>query len=256
MSPGAIRARVGSAFTVAVSIPGPAPAGGATVTVAIVPAGIATGPAVITVPQGSTVGMASYTARATPGMGTFTVSYLGMNVVIAVDVVEPTGDGLLFTEYVEGSSFNKALEISNLSSAAVDLSGCELRRYTNGGTGTMASTMLSGTLAVDTAFVLCNAQIADTSNCDLINGIITHNGNDAYELVCDGMVVDTFGSTMSDPGTEWSGNGVSSANQTLRRLCTVSMGDTDLSDAFDPSTGWGSFPMDDLSGLGTPTCAP
>ena len=239
-----------------VSIPTPAPVGGSAVTVAIAPAGLLTGPATITVPEGMTTASATYTAQSTPGSGTLTVSFGGMDVVASVNVVEPLGDGLLFTEYVEGTSNNKALEISNLSAAPIDLTGCTLTRHTNGGTGSSSSSSLTGTLAPGEALVLCNGSIDDPTPCDVIDGVINHNGDDAYDLTCPGGMVDSIGSTMADPGDAWVVGGVSTQNETLRRRCTISMGDTDLSDAYDPSAEWVAFGVDVFDGLGNSACAP
>lgn len=249
---------VDGSFDLTVSIPAPAGAGGENVTITVAPADLLTGPAPLVVPAGTSVATGTYTARSTPGSGTLTVDYGGSMVVVAVEVIEPMGDGLLFTEYVEGSSFNKALEISNLSAAPIDLSACALTRHTNGGTGSSSTSPLSGTLAAGATLVICNgsADMALLDNCDMTDGVINHNGDDAYDLTCATMIIDTIGSTMADPGDAWTGGGVSTQNQTLRRLCSVSMGDTDLSDAYDPSTQWAQFASDTFDGLGDPSCAP
>ncbi|WP_051326631.1 lamin tail domain-containing protein [Aliagarivorans taiwanensis] len=44
----------------------------------------------------------------------------------------PLHADVLFSEYVEGSSFNKALEIANYGDSSVDLSGYEVRLFSNG----------------------------------------------------------------------------------------------------------------------------
>jgi len=145
---------------------------------------------------------------------------------------------LYFTEYLEGTSFDKALEIVNEGLTDVDLSRCELRRYSNG--STMAfSIALTGTLARNDYFVICHSSISDPSRCDQMTASISHNGNDAYELLCDGSLQDSFGRVGEDPMSgAWEGGGLSTAESTLQRRCAIASGDTVSVDAFDPSTEW------------------
>ncbi|MEM9864091.1 MAG: hypothetical protein AAF938_21000, partial [Myxococcota bacterium] len=127
-----------------------------------------------------------------------------------------------------------------------------------------------GSLDAGASFVICNGSIPDATNCDETSGGISHNGNDAYAVRCDGTIVDSFGDidpTMSGSsypnfaGTNGDGQALSGAEQTLRRDCSVTMGDTDLTDAFDLGAEWdASVPADptmsrdDLSGLGGEDC--
>ena len=61
---------------------------------------------------------------------------------------------LFFSEYVEGWSNNKALEIYNPTENAIDLSAYSVSRYSNGGT-TPSTTQLQGTIEPFDVFVLC-----------------------------------------------------------------------------------------------------
>lgn len=49
-------------------------------------------------------------------------------------VVETFSEELFFSEYIEGSSFNKALEIINLTGASINLEteGYSIKKLTNG----------------------------------------------------------------------------------------------------------------------------
>src|SRR5690606_27857470 len=148
----------------------------------------------------------------------------------------------------------KALEIANIGGMDADLSACTIRRYTNGAT-TSSNFTLSGTLAGGDVIVVCNSGVdMAASRCDLITGTINHNGDDAYELECGGVVVDSIGRVGEDPGTAWTGGGLSTVDYVLTRRCTVTMGDTDSSDPFDPSVEWEGAPWVDvatsLDGLG------
>ncbi|MGE0788634.1 MAG: lamin tail domain-containing protein [Sandaracinaceae bacterium] len=162
---------------------------------------------------------------------------------------------LIISEYVEGTSFNKAVELTNLGTAPLDLSRCILRRYSNGAS-TSTNIALSGTLAVRAQHVVCHPSIVvGTGRCDAMTATIDHNGNDAYALECDGAVVDTFGQIGFNPGTAWTGGGLSTADYVLRRACAITMGDTVGSDAFDPSAQFSGTvytdPTASHSGLGT-----
>ena len=61
---------------------------------------------------------------------------------------------LFFSEYVEGWSNNKALEIYNPTANEIDLSAYSVSRYSNGGT-TPSTTQLEGTIQPFDVFVLC-----------------------------------------------------------------------------------------------------
>jgi hypothetical protein len=168
----------------------------------------------------------------------------------------PTGAGLMFTEYIEGGAglgSSKALEIYYGGMGVLNLSLCQVLRYTNGASTPSASVSLAGTLPSAGVFVLCSATWGEAF-CDQSSGIITHNGDDAYELVCVGTVVDSFGRVGEDPGVAWSGGSLSTRDTVLRRRCTVTTGDALSGDAFDPSLEWESAGDTDLSGFGRRGC--
>ncbi|MEI6554144.1 MAG: lamin tail domain-containing protein [Paludibacter sp.] len=101
-----------------------------------------------------------------------------------------TGGGALATdlfisEYVEGTSNNKAIEIFNGTGAPVDLSAYSLKKQTNGAGAYTTEQLLTGTLANNDVFVLANTSanatilgVADLTN----NTTMTFNGNDAVAL--------------------------------------------------------------------------
>ena len=251
IGPNDIRVVQGSTFELTVSVPTAAPVGGTMVPITIDPADLVTGPAAIIIPEGEFIGTATYTAGATVQDGTMTATLDG-TAVATVSVTEPFSGGLIISEYIEGSSYNKAIELFN-GSAPLDLAGCELRLHTSAVVDAGQTLALTGTLGTNETLVICNARIdaAAAGSCDLMDGVINHNGNDAYTLVCDGMVVDSFGQLGTDPGEAWENAGVSSKDQTLRRRCDVDGADTDTSDAFDPSIDYDSFPTNTFDGLGS-----
>lgn len=162
---------------------------------------------------------------------------------------------LFFSEYVEGSSFNKALEIYNGTNSTIDLDaeGYTLELYSNGSSTVSQSLALTGAIAAGDVFVLANPS-ADSSilaEADVQNGsVINFNGDDTLVLRKGGVIVDSFGQIGVDPGSSWPGGG---ANVTLRRQSSTTAGDTDASDMFDAAVEWDSFPSDTFDGLGSHT---
>ncbi|SCE84023.1 hypothetical protein GA0074696_1169 [Micromonospora purpureochromogenes] len=160
---------------------------------------------------------------------------------------------LFISEYVEGSSNNKAIELFNGTGSPVDLTagGYQLQLYFNGST-TPTNVALSGTVAAGDAFVFAASSAAPTvlAQADQTTGASLFNGDDAIVLRKAGAVLDSIGQVGVDPGTEWGSGLTSTADNTLRRLPSVSIGDTDPSDAFDPAAQWTGLPTDTFDGLG------
>lgn len=175
---------------------------------------------------------------------------------------------LLISEYVEGSSFNKAVEIYNGTAGSVDLTTGQYRLelYSNGAASPSQSVLLTGSIAAGGVLVLCHASAdaAILAECDVqSSSVINFNGDDALVLrkasgsAGTGTVVDSLGQVGTDPGSEWGTGVTSTADNTIRRKETVCVGDTTLGDAFDPATEWDGFANNTFSGLGshTATCS-
>jgi predicted extracellular nuclease len=164
---------------------------------------------------------------------------------------------LFFSEYIEGSSNNKALEIYNGTGAAVDLAagGYNVQMYFNGNTSASLTINLTGTVADGDVFVLAqsSAVTAILEQADQTSGAGFFNGDDAVVLRKGTTILDAIGQVGVDPGTEWGSGDTSTADNTLRRKADVCAGDTDAADAFDPSLGWDGFPIDTFNGLGAHT---
>ncbi|MFJ2987147.1 ExeM/NucH family extracellular endonuclease [Collimonas sp. NPDC087041] len=176
-----------------------------------------------------------------------------VNVGTVAVVTPPGARELFFSEYVEGTANNKALEIYNPTAAAVDLSLYSVKLYSNGASTPTSTLALSGSLSPGSVLVLAHSgATADFKPAGtIISGVTNFNGDDALTLEKSGVVIDRFGQLGVDPGVEWIGSGVSSLNQTLRRKPSITAGDPDATAAFDPSVQWDSFPVDTFSGLGS-----
>lgn len=167
---------------------------------------------------------------------------------------------LLISEYIEGSSNNKAVEIFNGTGSAVDLAagGYVLQMYFNGSSTAGLTINLTGTVAAGDVFVLAHgsAAAAILAQADQTNSSGWYNGDDAIVLRrggATGTIVDVIGQAGNDPGTEWGTGLASTADNTLRRKAAACTGDGNATDAFDPSASFDGFAQDDFSGLGSHT---
>ncbi|MFH2102636.1 MAG: ExeM/NucH family extracellular endonuclease [Chloroflexota bacterium] len=164
---------------------------------------------------------------------------------------------LFISEYIEGSSYNKAIEIYNGTGAAVDLStgGYNLQMYFNGNTSAGLTINLTVTVADGDVYVIAHssAVAAILAQADQTNGAGWFNGDDAVVLRKGTIIVDVVGQIGFDPGTEWGSGLTSTADNTLRRKGTISAGDPNGSDVFDPSIEWDGYATDTFSGLGSHT---
>ncbi|HEX2224907.1 MAG TPA: lamin tail domain-containing protein [Thermoanaerobaculia bacterium] len=160
---------------------------------------------------------------------------------------------LFFSEYVEGSSNNKALEIYNGTGAAIDLNagGYSVQMFFNGGASAGLTIPLTGVVAAGDVFLLAHssADPAILALADQRNGSGWFNGDDAVILRRGTTILDAIGQVGSDPGTEWGTGLASTADNTLRRKPTF-CGDAVADDAFDPATQWDGFATNAFDGLG------
>ncbi|WP_378080138.1 ExeM/NucH family extracellular endonuclease [Aeromonas bestiarum] len=162
---------------------------------------------------------------------------------------------LLISEYLEGSSNNKAVELSNLGATPVDLSQYRLALYANGKplTDTPTNSLaLQGTLAPGASLVLANpsANAEILAKATQTSGNLVFNGDDALVLYRGSEIIDSFGQVGVDPGTAWVSGSVSTLDMTLRRKATVTTGRTDATGPFDPALEYVAAARDDASGLG------
>lgn len=151
---------------------------------------------------------------------------------------------LLISEYVEGSSFNKAIEIANFTGSSVDLSAYSLKKQTNGAGSWSGGLSLTGTLANGSVFVVANsnASSAVTSVANITSGgsEMTFNGNDAVGLFKNDVLIDILGVFNSSANY--------GQNVTLQRKSSVTSPNTTYT-----TSEWDSFASDTFSGLGTHT---
>lgn len=174
--------------------------------------------------------------------------------IIALVMPSAVNAQLIITEYVEGGSFNKAIELSNLSDAELDLTGYSVSLYSNGATTATDSLALTGTLAAQSALVVYNP--GAENEFKILDGVESNvasfNGDDALLVTFNGSIVDSFGQYGSDPGTSWTSGDFNTKDKTLRRTSNTVDGDKISDDAFPGInlSQWVVLDKDTSDGLG------
>ncbi len=164
----------------------------------------------------------------------------------------PTTQAAVFiTEYVEGSSNNKAVEIANTGTSAVNLSGYSVQVFANGSASATGTINLSGSIAPGDVFVLSHTSASFAGSADQTSGSLNFNGNDAVALRQGSTLLDVIGQIGVDPGSGgWGSDPANTFDNTLRRKAGITAGDANGNDAFDPATQWTGFAVDTFDGLG------
>jgi hypothetical protein len=173
----------------------------------------------------------------------------------------------IISQYVETNSGTtpKGIEIWNNTGATLDFATNNL--IIQQGTNGAAPSNLSGTL-IDSG-VLAPGEVLVIGTSDIgtylteqglfvrfVSFGLSFNGDDSLVVRYGDTTTDVFGNPGSDPGSAWSGSGVSTANQNIRLLSSITTGDldgwTDPSTRFETvSTTPATLPAG-LSGFGVP----
>ncbi|RFU62454.1 5'-nucleotidase C-terminal domain-containing protein [Peribacillus glennii] len=164
-------------------------------------------------------------------------------------------EDLFISEYMEGSSNNKAIEIFNGTGNDVDLSQYSLELYSNGAATATSKLSLSGTLLNQDVYIVANGSANEfiKAQADKTAAVSNFNGNDAIVLKKNETIIDVFGQVGADPGSSWGTGDYTTVDHTLVRKEAVIRGDKVAGDAFDPSLEWNSNPKDYTGDLGKHT---
>ncbi len=153
---------------------------------------------------------------------------------------------LFFSEYIEGSSYNKALEIVNATNNSINLSAYSIKKQSNGAGSWSSGLTLSGQLASGDVFVAANSNASSTiiAVTDIISSgsELSFNGNDAVGLFKNGTLIDII-------GTFNGGSSNFAKDQTIRRKETV----TSPSTTFDKTGEWDVYAQNTFDDLGSHT---
>jgi uncharacterized protein len=178
---------------------------------------------------------------------------LAISVLVGALVPFALGQAI-FTEYVEGTGHNKALEISNLGDVSFDLSACQIKMYFNGAAHPGQTFNLDGILAPGEAHVFVHREAGGNYSESFEAAVAAapssqsagfgwFNGNDAIVLVCDSEVADSLGQVGDD--AYWG------KDVTLRR--SEGPPKTDPRSSWDPDAlGWVEYRQNTFDGLGKP----
>ncbi len=161
-----------------------------------------------------------------------------------------------FSEYIEGTGNNKALEIYNPSATALNLSGYKVVMSTNGGPNT-TTLKLSGTVASGDVYVIANnampasvLSLADTTFG--FPSVVNFNGDDAVFLwdTINNDTVDIIGIVGVDPGTNWTVGTGATSEFTLVRKNSITKGQRDWAIG---ATEWDVHPQNTFTFIGAHT---
>ncbi|NBL64425.1 T9SS sorting signal type C domain-containing protein [Flavobacterium sp. NST-5] len=169
---------------------------------------------------------------------------------------------LFISEYIEGTSNNKYIEIYNGTGQPVDLSDYEIRLFANGAASPGNVEALTGTIDNGEVIVFRNssANLSGTTSFP-VSTTTNFNGDDAIALYKNSTssYVDIFGVIGNDPGSRWTAGSISTVDQTLVRKSSVLAGITTNPSGTGESafttlgTEWDSYATDVVSDLGSHT---
>lgn len=195
-----------------------------------------------------------------------------VGLALTANAQSPCSD-LFISEYVEGDFNNKAIEIYNPTSAAIDLSNYQLARFSNG-SNTGSPVTLSGIVqpydvkvfvldkrdpngtGLEQPIEAALEAVGDiflTPVYDFNTSAMYFNGDDAVALLTlTNLPVDVIGKVGEDPGLGWADqNGALwTVDHTMVRKSSIQQGDYNGLDAFHPEAEWDTLPQNTFTGLG------
>ncbi len=113
---------------------------------------------------------------------------------------KPLSESVFISEYIEGSGYNKAIEIYNNSPLNISASKLYLKKLVNGG-NTIKSLNLTGTIAPYSTYVVAHADACEAikANADFVTAtndqVMDFNGNDPIILTTEGSEIDRIGAS-------------------------------------------------------------
>lgn len=163
---------------------------------------------------------------------------------------------LFISEYVEGTSNNKFVELFNPTVSEIILNDkYQLEVYSNGSSVATSIIDLEGAIGSNEVFVLEHPSESLNVDADQQTGKLNFNGNDALVLKRDDKIIDVVGQVGFDPGIEWTGSSCFNGTQDggLIRKSVIELGNSSAIEPFDIDEEWYCTSLDDISNLGVHT---
>jgi predicted extracellular nuclease len=162
---------------------------------------------------------------------------------------------LLFSEYIEGSSNNKALELYNPADTATDLSLYKILMFMNGDTTPTTTFLPKGLIGSKATYLIINSSADSLLKlmADTLSGgnVVKFNGDDAMALMFGNDTIDVIGKIGEKPIVGyWPVDTGTTLDYTLVRKASVNNGETDWSVG---SMQWTAYSKDDFTHLGSHT---
>lgn len=155
---------------------------------------------------------------------------------------QEAGD-LIISDYIEGSSWNKAIQLYNGTSRTIDLSKYSLQKQSNGDGGFYSTLRLSGQLLPSKTYAIVHKDAIETlkSKANLLTDtLLQFNGNDAIQLIRSGVTIDMVGQANAGADKIWGENLTLKRNQSVNHPVSV----------FNINE-WNVFPFETYNFLGT-----
>ncbi|MFC0603257.1 beta strand repeat-containing protein [Winogradskyella pulchriflava] len=147
---------------------------------------------------------------------------------------------VIISQYTETNTGTtpKGIEIFNVSGAPITFTPANNLEVFQGTNGVPCTTSIanitSGTLATDEVWVIGTSELTDYATANgtnlsgvFVNNSIAFNGDDALTVTLGGTIQDMFGLCGTDPGSAWTGSGVSTQDNNLQIKNAICDGDTD-----------------------------
>ena len=166
------------------------------------------------------------------------LSVLALSIAAALPMMASAD--VMISEYVEGSSNNKAIELYNTGDTSVDLAGYKLVRFKDGAETSLDLVALDGQVIASKSVKVIthpSATITLGAGVDSMTGNLYFNGGDAVALLKNGVIVDVIGTIPTPDGWGY--------DKTFQRNDDV----TAAKGVFDAAQ-WTELAKDTFNGLG------
>ncbi|WP_336167845.1 ExeM/NucH family extracellular endonuclease [Acinetobacter sp. 161(2023)] len=146
---------------------------------------------------------------------------------------------LMFSQYIDGNSNNKGLQVYNPDGTAVNLTDYQIKQFANGEATPNLTVTLQGTLSSKAKYLVGHSALKTTLG-DQVNQVanLAFNGDDAIVLYYKGTAIDRFGKVGERPDGGWGSTVKSSGNSFARKQTNNNVTNIDPATTFDLDSSW------------------